>query len=82
MKCTLLPSIPLPTLPGGISLGAALPSQDFGAELCCKILVFNVSTPPINLGVTLDPASLAALRTIINGVQDYIDQLPLRCPRE
>ena len=83
MACTPLPDIPLPSLPGGITLTPPDPGVSFDPALCCKLLPFPVATPPIALPVgTLSPAVIATLLETLQGIQDYLDGLPLRCPRE
>jgi len=82
MACIPIPSVPFPTLPSGITLTPPIPSVEFDAELCCKIAQFEATAPPVSIGVALNPAIAAAITAALQGVQDYLDALPLDCPRE
>lgn len=82
MACTPVPSVPLPSLPPGISIGVSIPSPSFDAALCCKLLGFSPSVPPIGLGVPLNPAIQVAIAGALQGLQNYFSQLAIRCPRE
>jgi len=83
MACVPLPAVPVPTLPGGISLTPpAPPGISFDPELCCKLLPFPLATPPISLPPgTLNPAVIAAVTAILQQIQDFLDGAVLRCPR-
>ena len=83
MACIPIPDVPVPTLPAGISITPTLPSQDFDAALCCKVLQIEIKPPPIPIPpLLLNPAVNAVIATTIKGVQDYIDALPHDCPKE
>ncbi len=84
MPCTPLPAVELPELPAGISLTPpAPPGIEFDPELCCKLLPFPLATPPIVFPPgTINSAVLAALNAALQSVQDYLDAIPFRCPRE
>lgn len=84
MACLPIPTLPIPTLPAGIGISFTLPPITFDPALCCKILPFPLSTPPIPiaLGVAIPPAINAAIASAISSVQQYLDQLVIHCPRE
>lgn len=81
MPCVSLPAPPVPSLPGGITVAAALPPFSGNIEACCKLVDFPVSTPP----VALPPgtiAALAPLNVILDGVRNYFKALGVPCPKE
>lgn len=83
MSCLGLPPPAVPTLPGGLTLGAALPSFTFDPALCCKILPFPVSTPPLPLPpLVFNPAAIAAINAALASFASYFDALSLSCPLE
>jgi hypothetical protein len=83
MACIPIPDAPLPTLPDGITIAPTFPSQSFNPALCCKVLDFPLTTPPVAIPpALLNPAVSAVIATTIKGVQDYVDQLPHDCPKE
>lgn len=82
-RCLSFPFPTLPTLGGGLSLGAAIPSQSFNAELCCKVLSIAVVTPPLPLGsLVFNPGVMAALNTAIATFNTYHDAFVFNCPFE
>jgi hypothetical protein len=84
MACIPIPTVAPPTLGLGLSLlPPALPSINFGADLCCKLLQFSIVPPPIPLPpLVLNPAVLAALGPVFAAINAYLDALPLDCPLE
>lgn len=82
MACLELPATPFPTLPGGLTLGAAMPGTVLDPALCCKLLPFPVVVPPVALGVSLSPVIVAALNTALTALNAYMDALPIKCPIE
>jgi hypothetical protein len=84
MACTPIPTLPMPSLPGGITLTPPeTPDPGFSADLCCKILQFAIPTPPIPLPPGVVNAGTAAIiKTTLASVQAYLDALPVSCPRE
>jgi hypothetical protein len=84
MPCTPLPTLALPTLPAPLTLTPpAPPSIDFDPSLCCKLLPFPVTTPPVPLPVgVLNPAVVAVLTQQMAAAQSFLDSLSFSCPRE
>ena len=84
MACAPIPELPMPELPGGITLAPPeTPDPGFSADLCCKILQFTVPTPPIPLPpLVVNPATSAIIKTTMAAVQAYLDAIPVKCPRE
>lgn len=82
MACLNGPTLPVPTLPGGLSIAPPIPPFSFDLALCCKLLQFAPTAPPISFGVALNPAIQTIITQNIRIVQDFIDSLPLDCPRE
>lgn len=82
MACIPAPVPPSPTLPSGITIAPPLPGGSFESAWCCKVFAVPLNPPPIPLGVALNPAIQAAITTALKGIQDYLDALPLSCPRE
>ena len=83
MSCLgITPPAP-PTLPGGLTLGAAVPSISFDPTLCCKILPFPVNTPPLPLPpLVFNPAVIAAINLAMSQLVTYFDALSVSCPLE
>ena len=83
MACQPLRLPILPTLPGSITIAPTLPSATFDPALCCKILPFPLGTPaPPIPPLLLNPAVNAAIASVLKSVQDYVDLLPVTCPKE
>lgn len=82
MACIDMPAASVPTLPGGIGVGFALPGASFNPAFCCKILQTTVSISPTPIGVPLNPALIASINTIIDQVNDFFAQLGVTCPKE
>ncbi len=82
MKCDLTPTLPNPILGGGLTIAPTLPTPSFSGELCCKILTFDVAILPVPIPPLVISGVITGLHAAIEAVQTYIDQLPLRCPRE
>lgn len=82
MACLEVELPAAPTLPGGLTLEPPIPPFDFDLRVCCKLLQFSLSPAPLALGVALNPAIQAAILEALQQVQDFLDGLPLDCPRE
>lgn len=83
MSCLPIPDIPIPTLPAPLTIAPSFPVVSFDPNLCCKVLQFPLSTPPIGIvGTLLNPAVNTVIATAIKSVQDFIDLLPHDCPKE
>lgn len=83
MACLPLETPPFPELPFPLTLGAAIPSFDFDPALCCKLLPFPVSVPPVPLPPgTINPAIMAIIQANLQSMGAYFDALPFKCPRE
>jgi len=83
MACIDAPPLPIPTLPGGLTLGPGIPAPSFNVAFCCKLLEFNPHPIlPIDLGPALGPALAAVSAAIASLNSAYFDLLPFRCPRE
>jgi len=81
MPCVSLPAAPIPSLPAGISVAAALPTFSGDLEACCKLVNFPFATPPI----PLPPGTLnvlGPLNVILDGVRDFFSGLGVPCPKE
>lgn len=84
MPCLELPIPTLPTLGGGFTLGASLPSFSFDPQLCCKILPFPVVTPPIAIALPVGvmAGAIASLNLAITAVNAFHDGFVFNCPLE
>lgn len=82
MPCTPGVTLPVPTLPGGISITPTIPDPDFDLTLCCKLLQFSPGAALPPFGIPLNPALFAAITSTLQSIQDYLDAIPLKCPRE
>jgi len=83
MPCLRLPAPTIPTLGGGFTLGADIPSFAFNAELCCKILNISAVTPPVPLGsLVFNPPIIATINAAINALNAYQDGFVFNCPLE
>lgn len=84
MACFPIPVIPFPVLPAGFSLDApALPPLPAISEICCVVLPFTVPAPPLPLPpFVVNFAFVAALTAAITVAQNYLDAIPLTCPKE
>lgn len=82
MACVPIPSVPIPQLPPGVSIGVPIPSVEFDVTICCKLLSFSQVAPPLSLNVPLNPAIQAVITSTLQALQNYFDSLPLDCPRE
>lgn len=82
MGCINAPTLPEPTLGGGLSIDVVVPPQSFDANLCCKIV--HLGTPPVHipLGIPIPPGISAVIVAQIKLVQAFIDGLSPKCPRE
>lgn len=83
MPCTPLPDPVLPSLPLGITLEPPLPPLPEDVTLCCKLAEFPAVSPPLPFPVGVaNPALAQVVTTVMNSVKQYIDDLPLRCPKD
>lgn len=83
MACTPVPDVPLPSLPGGITIAPTFPAQSFDPNICCKILNLPLGTPPLAIPpALLNPAVNTLIANTVKGIQDYVDQLQHDCPKE
>lgn len=82
MSCLKVPVPPLPTLPTGFGFGVTLPPFNFNPLLCCKILPFPISIPPLPLsvGISIPAPILAAVAEAETVLLAFIDQLEVDCP--
>lgn len=82
--CIQAPTVPSPSLGGGLSIAPpTLPTFSGNVGLCCKTVPY--STPPLPLPFppgTFNPAFALALNTALATVQAYLDELTPNCPRE
>jgi len=86
MACLPLPDVDLPTLPSPLTITPPSPSlgADVSAELCCKLVSFDLSVfivipiPPL----TINPAVIALINEALDKIDAFLDALPLDCPRE
>lgn len=82
--CESLPEVTLPVLGGGLSI-PPFNFQTPGGLLCCRFPVAKVSTPPINLGVSVGILQVMAIAidAAEAEMQIYLDALiGLTCPFE
>lgn len=88
MPCVSIPVAPMPPSIFPITLTPPeTPDPGFAANLCCKILQFEVVTEPLPLPPgTINPATAATITAILTSamqtVQTYLDKLPTECPLE
>jgi hypothetical protein len=83
MACIPIPAVPLPELPFPLTFGVTTPPFDFDPALCCKLLPFPIALPPIPLPLgTLNPAVVGVIMANLQAMNDFVDALPLKCPRE
>ncbi len=85
MACLPAPALPLPDpLPFPITITPPeTPDPGFETEWCCKVLAFDIPTPPFPLppGV-VNPGTAGIIKTTLALVQTFIDQQSYPCPRE
>ena len=84
MPCIAAPKLPVPTLPGPLTLAPpALPEVDFDPNFCCKELPFQVVPPPIPLAPgTINPGTIAIVTQTMAQVQAFLNAQALPCPKE
>lgn len=84
MPCIPLPSIVIPTLPSPLSLGTPVPPPlpSLPQGICCKLPVAPPIPPVPSLSATILGPLITALNTYIGQINDYLDKVPLKCPRE
>ena len=83
MACTPLPKVPLPTLPGGLSLTPPQPSASFNADLCCKMLPVPLATPAAPLPpLTINPGVIAIVNQVMSQITTFLNSLTIPCPKE
>lgn len=88
MPCVAAPTPPLPSLPAGLSLAPTLPTPSVPtaaspAQLpCCTLPKVPPFTLPSPVGpLVMNPAFVGALRAATQAVEQFLDALPLACPR-
>lgn len=83
MPCIPPPQLPIPELPLPLTIAPPpLPSIEFDADLCCKIITLDLVPPPIPIPPgAINPAVVAVLRQNLKLVQAFLDKLPPSCPR-
>lgn len=83
MPCTPLPTPTLPSLPPGITLAPPLPALPSDLTLCCKLAAFPAVLPPLPFPVgVVNPALAAVIATQLALVREFLDGLPLKCPKD
>ena len=83
MACIPLPKVPLPTLPLPLTIAPKLPTLSFDPNLCCKLPIPPIATPPVPLPpLTVNPATVAIVTQNMAIVQKFINSLSLPCPKE
>ena len=82
MACVSVQLPAVPSLPDPFTFGVDPPSFSGDLAVCCKILAFSITPPPIALGAPLLAPINAAIEAFVAGVEAYIDALPLECPKE
>ena len=84
MSCELNPLPPPPVLPAPYSIDppALPPLPDSSIGFCCRQVGFTVPAllPPFPPGVSA--AFATAITEMLTAVEDYIDALPIACPKE
>lgn len=81
MGCINAPTLPVPTIGGGLSIDITIPAQSFSVGLCCKTIAFGTPTLHVPLGV-VPPGLNAIIAAQIKIIQTFLDSLPPTCPRE
>lgn len=84
MPCIPVPSIVVPTLPAPLTLGtpAPPPLPDLPQGICCKLPVAPPIPPVPGLSATILGPLVAALNLYIQQLNEFLDKVPLKCPRE
>lgn len=83
MSCTPMISPPIIPLPGGTTISPPSPPPLPGDKtLCCKLISFNIPIPPIPLPPLVIPGVSEAIALFLKGITDYLDSLPMVCPKE
>lgn len=82
--CIQAPTLPAPTLGGGLSIEPpALPTFSGDVGLCCKTVAYTTPALPAVFPPGVFNASVAlALSGAIDAIQAYLDQLAPNCPLE
>lgn len=84
MPCIPIPKPPFPAIPDGLTFSAPIPPIPTVTipNVCCTLPEIPKPTIPIPVGIlTLNPATVAAIRAFIDVVENYDVNLPLDCPR-
>lgn len=85
MPCTPVPKPALPTPPAGLTISAPLPAPDVpNVNLpCCTLPKLPPIKIPNALGPMVIPAAwIATLRQGLEQLDQYLDAIPLDCPRQ
>lgn len=83
LPCIKLPTLPVPQLPSPFTIGITIPPFQFDPGLCCKVLPFDLKTPPIPLSPgVLNPAVVAVINQALTQMATYFDQFQFSCPIE
>lgn len=74
--------VPLPTLPGGLTVGFTPPSIALDPDLCCKITNFDIPLGGVTIPFVMPPEVAAALEELEQTVDDFnrAAELNLDCP--
>lgn len=82
MACLPLPKASVPSI-APLSVSATIPALAFDPDLCCKIPIPQVATPPIPLGPgILNPTVLAVIQSQLAIVVGFVNSLSIPCPKE
>lgn len=82
MPCLPVPSLPLPTVPEPFSLLPNLPTvPSLQADICCQSINLGTFVPPIPLPPLVLTGATALLTKAVQVVNNYVDSLPIDCPR-
>lgn len=74
-------TVPLPGLPGGITLGASLPAVTFAPGLCCKLQPLTaIPAASVGVPVSIPGAVVAALLAIDAAVDAVLDAASFSVP--
>lgn len=77
-------ALEFPTLPSPLSLTPPSPPPiNVSLQLCCKKPILAASTPPVPFAAAiLNPTVIAIINAQLALAEAYIDNLPIKCPRE
>ena len=84
MACIDLPAPTIPVLGFGLSLEPpSTPPIDFDLTLCCKIAAIHIPAFPLPLPpFTVNASTQAITDAVMDAIQQFLDALPLECPKE